>query len=104
MLTSTPITDAAIEAALERLAESHQRSADGATGDTRRFFRRWAGSFRKALYFWLAGVRPVAVNSGGWLVTSATRGGVVHQVSRDGGCSCAGSRSRRCPGSFDGNG
>ena len=83
-----PPVEAAIEGALERLGEQHQRSAETAeNAETRRFFRRWAGAFRKALLAYRDGVRPDRLNSGAWLVPSATRA-IVHQVSKDGGCSC----------------
>lgn len=90
--TPSPI-DLAVEAALERLAESHQRSAATAdTAEARRFFARWAGAFRKALLLYRQGVRPDRLVSGAWLVPSATRA-IVHQVGRDGACTCeAGSR------------
>ena len=87
--------DQAIESALERLGASHQHSADTAdTAETRAFFRRWAGAFRKALLYYRQGVRPERLSSGAWLVPSATRA-IVHQVGRDNHCTCE-ARDRGC--------
>lgn len=83
-----PPVEAAVEGALERLAESHQRSAETAdTAEARRYFRRWAGAFRKALLLYREGLRPEQLASGAWLVPSATRA-IVHAVNKDGACSC----------------
>jgi hypothetical protein len=85
-----------VASALERLAEAHQRSAEGAeTKEERLYFRRWAGAFRKALYYHLQGVRPEQTPGGSWLVTSATRVGQVHQVERSGECTCE-AQNRGC--------
>lgn len=93
--TPSPI-DLAVAGALERLADEHQRSSERAAHrDEQTFFRRWAGAFRKALYFYQQGVRPQIAPSGGWLIPSATRAGCVHQVGRDGKCSCE-ARDRGC--------
>ena len=80
----------AVCGALERLADSHQRSFETAeTKAERTYFSRWAGAFRKALYYYKReSVRPEQLASGAWLVPSATRADKVHGVSRDGRCSC----------------
>lgn len=88
--------EAAVMGALSRLADSHQRSAEGAeTTDERTFFRRWAGAFRKALLNYKRGVRPEQTPLGSWLVESATRSGTVHSVERSGVCSCE-AQNRGC--------
>jgi hypothetical protein len=80
----------AVAGALEQMADTHQRSHETAeTKEERTYFSRWAGAFRKALYFYSReGVRPEQTESGAWLVPSATRTGRVHSVARDGRCSC----------------
>lgn len=88
--------ESAVEAALERLGDEHQRSAERADdAEHRVFFRRWAGAFRKALLKYLQGTRPEPTPGGAWLVGSATRGGVVHRVTKDGACTCE-SQNRGC--------
>ena len=91
-------TEQATAAALERLADEHQRSAERAEArEEQTFFRRWSGAFRKALYVFAQGVRPEPTPSGAWLVPSATRAGQVHQVGRDGRCTCeAGQKGQAC--------
>ena len=86
----------AVCGALERLAETHQRSSESAeTREERTYFRRWAGAFRKALYLHLQGTRPEQTPGGAWLVASATRCGQVHQVERSGQCTCE-AQNRGC--------
>lgn len=86
----------AVCGALERLADSHQRSAETAeTTEERTYFRRWAGAFHKALYYYKQGVRPEQTDSGAWLVPSATRAAHIHGVSRDGQCTCE-AQNRGC--------
>jgi hypothetical protein len=88
--------DRSVAGALERLADSHQRSAETAeTSDERVYFRRWAGAFRKALLFYLQGARPEQAPCGSWLVMSASRFGQVHQVERSGQCTCE-AQNRGC--------
>jgi hypothetical protein len=89
-------TEAAVAGALERLADAHQRSALTAlTAEERTYFRRWAGAFRKALLYWQQGIRPEQTPGGAWLLTSATRAGQVHRVTRDGQCTCE-AQNRGC--------
>ena len=79
----------AVASALERMADAHQQSAESAESkEERAYFRRWAGAFRKALYYHLQGTRPEQTPGGAWLVASATRALTVHQVERDGHCTC----------------
>lgn len=87
----------AVSGALERLAESHQRSYEGAeTKEERTYFSRWAGAFRKAHFAYArGGIRPEPTESLSWLVPSATRAGRVHSVSRDGHCTCE-AQNRGC--------
>jgi hypothetical protein len=50
----------------------------------------------KATLYMLRGVAPV-VTVGGFLIESATRGGIVHRVDHVSGCSCeAGANGRPC--------
>lgn len=42
-------------------------------------------AFLKASYQWGTGVRPVLTPHGSWLVPSRTQGGVIHEISREGG-------------------
>lgn len=86
-MSDQPITDSCIAFALERLATEAERDTDTADPLERKFFRRWAGAYRKSLFNFLQGTRPVAAPSGGWLIASATRS-AVHQVAADGYCSC----------------
>ena len=90
MTTDLSTIETTIAAALERLGNEHQRSADTAENkDAHRFFVRWAGAFRKAHYAYKHdGVRPESTPLGCWLVPSATRAGRVHQVDKTGHCTC----------------
>lgn len=98
MTTELTTTETTIAAALERLANEHQRWSETAEKCAERtFFRSWAGAFRKALYHYQTGIRPQPTPAGAWLVTSATRGGMVHQVDRIGACTCeAGQKHQAC--------
>ena len=49
--------------------------------------RRNENALNKALYHYLQGVRPLPT-TGGWLIPSGTRPGVIHRVSTDHGCNC----------------
>jgi len=99
MTTELTTTETTIAAALERLANEHQQSAAHALtkSDEQVFFRRWSSAFRKALYYYLQGTRPASTPAGCWLVSSATRGGIIHQVDKSGHCSCeAGQKGIAC--------
>jgi hypothetical protein len=91
--TEPTTTDLAVMAALERLADEHQRSSERAeTPDERKFFRGWAGAFRKAACYYLQGIRPEQAPSTCYYVSSATRGGVVHHVDKMNHCTCEAGR------------
>jgi hypothetical protein len=49
--------------------------------------RRSENALNKALFHYLSGVRPLPT-TGGWLIPSGTRPGVIHRVSTDHGCNC----------------
>lgn len=73
---------------LDRLARNAEALATQAdTTDERSFFGRGAAAYRRALYFWQRGIRVEPAPLGGYLVPSATRGGLIHRVTAA-GCTC----------------
>jgi hypothetical protein len=90
----TPAFDAAVEAALERLAAENAQSARTARAaglkDDAKFFQRAANSYTRALSEWTKGTRPEQTQGGNWLLSSRT-GGPDHLLRLDGDwtCTCA---------------
>jgi hypothetical protein len=89
----TPTFDAAVAAALERLAAENAQSARTARQaglkDDAKFFQRAANAFVRALEEWTAGIRPTRTASGNWLLPSRS-GGAAHLLALDGDwiCTC----------------
>lgn len=63
--------------------QPHQGAPD--IKSERTFYLRQYRAFIKAAYHWGRGIRPVPTPTGGWLVPSGTRAGVIHEVARHGG-------------------
>jgi len=86
--------EAAVSAALERLAEEnaqHARASRQASEtDDARFFQRGCTAFTNALLEWRKGVRPERLSSGAYLLPSRRAGEPPHIVRMDGDwiCSC----------------
>ena len=95
-----PLIDRCIVAALEELERNAQREVTSeliTDPAERAFYRRGANAYRKALLAFLQGTRPVSDGRGEWLVSSQSRGGVVHRVDRLNSCTCeAGTAGQAC--------
>ena len=79
---------------IDRLLRQERQGAPDIKSE-RVFYLRQYRAFIKAAYHWGRGVRPVPTPTGGWLVPSGTRAGVVYEVARHGsvwvcGPSCEG--------------
>ncbi len=88
-------SEAAVYAALERLAEENARTARQARerhdADDARFFQRAANAYVKALRLYRDGVRPEQLPSGQWTLPSQRQGEPAHLLFKDGDwvCTCA---------------
>lgn len=83
--------DAAIEAALERLAQENADHARTTASKTdRAYFRRATTAYTNALIEWRRGVRPEVLASGARVLPSRRTGEAPHIVTMDGDwvCSC----------------
>src|SRR5262245_58808000 len=63
--------------------QPHQGSPDIKSEKT--FYLKQYRAFIRAAYHWGRGVRPDATPTGGWLVPSGTRAGLIHEVCKHGG-------------------
>jgi hypothetical protein len=64
----------------------------------RRYYESQRRCYAKAQYHHLQGVRPI-YSGAAWLITSGSRGGLVHRIHREGGvlvCSCEAGQNGRC--------
>lgn len=84
-------------AALEQYeSEADAQAAQADDAKERKFFAARGNACRKALFYYLAGVRPQPSGSD-WLVPSGTRGGLIHRVRQSAGCTCeAGVKHSSC--------
>lgn len=70
--------------AIDRLSLQPEQG-DPDVKDEIKFHLRDYRAYIKAAYHWGRGVRPILSASGGWLIPSASSGGVIHEVSRPNG-------------------
>lgn len=106
-IAASPVTDQAVAAALEQLAEREAMAARHARTRARcpklteeqreeirketSFFQRAANAYTKALLYWTDGIRPERTEAGNYLLPSQRAGEPPHLLAMQGDwiCTCA---------------